>query len=168
MRTLWFWIGAVVIAAVVVACNRAPSSPSAPSANSNSSSSGGVLSPAQQQAAAEQVAAACGVDLGNSTIGNSPPGGTPTTQPGVPGQGPVTVGPGGDGGAPEVVFAGEVTGASGQYPSMTLTLGPQTVRTTGATSFRNVSGSIATGTRLGAAGTIQADQSIAATCVAGL
>jgi Domain of unknown function (DUF5666) len=163
MRTLWFGMGTVIIAAVAVACDSARSSPSTPSATSNSSSSAGALSAAQQQ-----VAAACGVDLGNSTIGNPPPGGTPTTQPGVPGQGPVTVGPGGNGGPPQVVFAGEVTGVSGQYPSMTLTLGPQTVRTTAATSFRNVSGSIATGTRLGAAGTIQADQSIAATCVTGL
>jgi hypothetical protein len=163
MRTLCLWMGTVVVAAAAVACSTAGKSPSAPSASSNSSSSGGALSPSQQQAAA-----ACGVNLGNTTVGNPPAGGTPTTQPGVPGQGPVTIGPGGGGEAPQVVFTGEVTAASGQYPSMTLTIGPQIVRTTSATSFHNVSGSIATGTRLGAVGTIQADQSIAATCVTGL
>jgi hypothetical protein len=167
MKRFILWTAAIAVAGIAAACdgsgNSPGLSPTAASENGNSSSSAAVLSPTQQQAAA-----ACGVNPGNTTIGNPPADGTPTTQPGVPGQGPVTIGPGGGGGAPQVVFTGEVTVASGQYPSMTLTIGPQIVRTTAATSFHNVSGSIATGTRLGAVGTIQPDQSIAATCVTGL
>jgi Domain of unknown function (DUF5666) len=174
MRTVCFWMSVVAVAAITAACNAAPGSPSfSPTAPSPSlgGSGSGSLSPLQLQAAE-----ACGAIQqpdGTITVGTPPSGSPPpyTTTP-PPGGGPVTSGPGAPGGpatGAQVVLAGEVANVSGQYPSLTLTFGPQTVRTTAATSFHNVSAaSIAPGSRLGAVGITAADQTVTATCVAAL
>jgi hypothetical protein len=178
MRTLCFWMSLVAVAGITAACDNSSNSPSlsptAPSASRSSrsgSSGSSSLSPLQLKAAE-----ACGVIQqgdGTITVGTPPSGSPPpyTTTP-PPGGGPVTSGPGAPGGpatGAQVVLAGEVANVSGQYPSLTLNFGPQTVRTTAATSFHNVSGgSIAPGSRLGAVGITEADQTVTATCVAAL
>jgi hypothetical protein len=72
--------------------------------------------------------------------------------------------PGADG-----ILVGQVGNVQGSCPSLTLTVGTMSVRTTGATSFPGAScGSIKRNDRIGAVGVTQADGSVAATCITGL
>jgi hypothetical protein len=148
MKKATFWVAALVVAGYAAACGTATSP-------SNSTD-------------ADRAASMCGLSSpqpGTLLNGTPPAGGSPTT---IGGQTAYTTGPGGDGPTQGVV-TGELSSVTGSCPSLTLKLGPLTVKTDASTSFQGITcGSVKANSRVGAVGTNSAGGTVQASCVAGL
>src|SRR5262249_48462022 len=148
-------------------------SPTAPSASQASASNQAGLTAAQSAA----LSAVCGpLGSGDGTVtSGTPPTGTPP--PGAVIGGPGGLGPGGTvtiGTPPsgptrgaELANAGAAESLAGSCPSISFTVHGNGVRTNATTAFgRGSCSSLQSGDRIGAVGTLQADGSILASCVA--
>jgi hypothetical protein len=166
MKKATFWVAALAVAGYAAACGTATSP-------SNSTD-------------ADRAASMCGLSSpqpGTLLNGTPPPGGSPTTIGGEAGN---TTSPGGDGpstgtggkppstgsggdGPSQGVVTGELSSVTGSCPSLTLKLGPLTVKTDASTSFQGITcGSVKANSRVGAVGTNSAGGTLQASCVAGL
>jgi hypothetical protein len=170
-----------VVASLSAACDGASGSPSISPTAPSATSSPVAVSSSTSDAMTAQVAAECGIlsqpgqpgSPDRITNGTPPPpgsgAGATVTNPGTGAPGLVTSPGGGDPTGGSAVLAGDVQSVAGSHPSLVLRIGDTTVRTSASTTFRDVSaGAIKQGSRLGAAGTIQSDRTVAATCVVGL
>jgi hypothetical protein len=170
-----------VVAGLSAACDGASGSPSVTPTAPSATSSPAAVSSITSEAMTAQVAAECGISSqpggpgspDKITNGTPPPpgggAGAVVINPDTGAPGLVTSPGGGDPTGGSAVLAGDVQSVAGSYPSLVLRIGDTTVRTSASTTFQGVSaGAITQGSRVGAAGTIQSDRSVAATCVVGL
>jgi uncharacterized protein DUF5666 len=159
------------VAILAAACNGTPGSTGNPASPSSSGSQGSQSSSGLTPAQSTAVAAACGLQHGDdgtitATVGTPPPDGSPHTVQGPdpnPPSGPPPAGA-------QVMFGGSIDGVSGSCPSLSLSIHGTRVQTNSATTFGSGAScsSLKAGTAAAAFGTIQANGSLLASCVAGI
>jgi Domain of unknown function (DUF5666) len=162
----------LAVAILAAACNGTPGSAGNPASPSSSGSPGSQASSGLTAAQSAAAAAACGVQLGDDgsvtvTVGTPPPGAPPPHTVEGPDPNPPSGPP--PAGA-QVMLGGSIEGVAGSCPSLSLTMHGTTVQTNRATTFGSgtTCASLKAGAHAAAFGTVQANGSLLASCIAGI